>query len=107
MALWLPRSGADLCVFRFIEGASASLELSSDSAIGLLGGATGDAGAVASVGAAGAVAGVGADVVVGTGGAAAVDAGGAAADDARGAAAKDARGAAAEDPTWADPSSLL
>ena len=102
MALWLPRSGADLC---FIEGASASLELSSDGAIGLLGGATGDAGAVASVGAAGAVAGVGADVVVGTGGAAAVDAGGAAAEDATGAAADDARGAAAE--TWADLSSLL
>src|ERR1700690_4642983 len=99
MARWLPRSGTDLCLFRFIVGASASLELSSDSEIGLLGairllgGATGDAGAVAGVGAAGAVAGVGADVVVGTGGAAAVDGGGAAAVDAGGAAAEDGPGA--------------
>src|ERR1700690_1782060 len=102
MARWLPRSGTDLCLFCFIEAASASLELSSDSEIGLLGairllgGATGDAGAVA---------GVGANVVVGTGGAAAVDVGGAAAEDVGGAAAEDATGATAE--TWADPSSLL
>jgi hypothetical protein len=107
MALWLPSSGAHPL---FIEGASGSLELSSDGAIGLLGrnsrlgtigllgGATGDAGAVA---------GVGANVVVGTGGAAAEDVGGAAAEDVGGATAEDARGAAAEDPTWADPSSLL
>ena len=52
MALWLPRSGADLCVFRFIEGASALLELSSDGAIGCV-----------MAKAAGAVAGVSADVV--------------------------------------------
>src|ERR1700690_743852 len=120
MARWLPRSGTDLCVFLFIEAASASLELSSESEIGLLGeirllgGATGDAGVVAGVGAAGVVACVGADMVVGTGGAAAVDGGdaavedvgGAAADeDATGAAADDGRGAASE--TWADLSSLL